>query len=613
MFFEQELEQHLETLDRKFSKQEISAILIHAVIDLKNRNIAGAFIVPLAFLVGGFATDYASEHPLFFFSLGCILAAATLLRVLAIVYFSKETVTLHRGWISVFFWSNIFTGFVWGIFAASSVFFYHNSISVSLIIILLAGISGGSMASYCIWKLLSFSYLIIILVPAIIVEFYIQNRVTIPIGIAISFFLIFNLAQTRLWNKHFWLSLINTFVIDKNTLELKKLNTQLTDEIRVREETAKKIAISRKKLEDIYNSAHDGILIFGLDGKVIDSNETLLKMFCISRQDALRFDAKQNFRSSSNGDINLPEIWEKVLKGEDQEFQWLVEMGNPLRLSTVQVNLRKTLWGKDSVVIATVRDITPQVEAMEATTAANRAKSEFLANMSHELRTPMNGILGYARLGMKRHETLSRDKINEYFTIIHESGARLMGLLNNILDFSKLEVGKMRYNMQSNDMLPRIHQIVREINSNATEKGLRVDIECSHQQVPAFCDQEKICQVIRNLLFNAIKFSHDNSVISIQCKEVTGKSGTPKLQITVSNYGIPIPEDELEIIFDKFIQSSTSNTGAGGTGLGLAISRQILEDHNGVIWAENGENDLIHFSFLLPVAVTHADFNPSSC
>ncbi len=161
--------------------------------------------------------------------------------------------------------------------------------------------------------------------------------------------------------------------------------------------------------------------------------------------------------------------------------------------------------------------------------------------------------------------------------------------------------------MNNNDLLPRIHQIVREINANASERGLNFKIECSHQRVPAFCDHEKISQVIRNLLFNAIKFSYKNTLICIQCKEVDIETENPKQQISISNHGVPIPEKELDIIFDKFTQSSSTNTGAGGTGLGLAISKQILRDHNSIIWAENGDNDTITFSFLLPVTVNNPE------
>jgi PAS domain S-box-containing protein len=366
-------------------------------------------------------------------------------------------------------------------------------------------------------------------------------------------------------------------------------------------QTAKNIAISRKKLQDIYNSAHDGIFIFTFDGHVIDSNDTMLKMFNVTRQDALRFNVNRIFQSSYNKDVDLQTIWQEALKGNDQEFKWLTKTQDRDGISTVQVNLRRSLWGDDFIIIATIRDITLQVEAMEATIAANRAKSEFLANISHELRTPIHGILGYARLGIKRSDSLSREKLNEYFSTIQESGTRLMHLLNNVLDFSKLEVGKMRYNMRKNDLLPRIYQVVTELNPSAAEKGLTFKIECASQQIVVFCDQEKIAQVLRNLLFNAVKFSNENNSIRIISKEINCDTDSPKQQITVSNIGVPIPADELDSIFDKFVQSSVTNTGAGGTGLGLAISKQILQDHNSTIWAENGSNGEALFCFLLPV------------
>jgi len=189
MFFEHELDRHIRSLDYEFSPKELSAIFDQALIDLKDRSIAGAAIVPLAFLVGGFATDYSSEQLYLFTFLGCILCVATLLRIASIFAFSKQPIVNHRFWVPVFSWSNIFMGFIWGLFSASSVFFYHDSLHISLTIILLAGISSGSMASYCIWKLLSYSYLLLILVPTIVVEFYIGNKFTVPIGVAISFFL----------------------------------------------------------------------------------------------------------------------------------------------------------------------------------------------------------------------------------------------------------------------------------------------------------------------------------------------------------------------------------------------------------------------------------------
>ncbi|MBL4902282.1 MAG: HAMP domain-containing histidine kinase [Desulfocapsa sp.] len=600
MFFEYDLKRHRKDLTSDFSSEEITAIMDSAIGDLKNRNIAGVFIVPLAYIVGGFATDYAVEQSLLYAFLGFILLNTLAVRVLSIIALSKKVITKKHIWLPVFFWSNIIVGIVWATFTSTAILFYHNTLSITLIITLLAGISSGSMASYCIWKVLSYAYLLIILGVPTIAEFYIGNHITIPIGVAFTFFLVFNLVQTKILNKHYWQSLINTFKMEKNSLEMEALNIKLSDEIAGHKQTSQNIVISQKKLQDIYNSAHDGIFIFGLDGKAIAINDTMLKMFNVGRQKALKFDVNVSFQSTRNRNVDLKSIWKGAVNGNDQEFTWLTTSIDTDKISTVQVNLKKSLWGENSVIIATVRDISQQVAAMEATTAANKEKTEFLANMSHELRTPMHGILGYARLGLKRSNTVPRDKLEEYFQLISDSGKRLMELLNNVLDFSKLEVGKMRYEFQKNNLLPMIQEVTTELAPIAAEKGLYFDVHHTLEDAVAYCDVGKIMQVLRNLLFNAIKFSHENNQIKITCKEDNGNSGKQQLLVSVHNFGIQIPEDELSTIFEKFTQSTATNTGAGGTGLGLAISKQILNAHGGTIWAENAPDGLTVFRFLLP-------------
>lgn len=601
MLFEQELKTHLLAQNKSFNPHDFSSTLHLAIVDLKNRNIAGAFIVPLAYLVGGLATNYASEHLSLFVLFGIILFALTFLRGIVIVAFSKEEIKNKHIFLPLYFWSNLFTGLIWGLFAATGVFFYHNTLSVTLIVILLAGISGGSMASYCVWKLLSYCYLVIILLPTIFVEFYIGNSITVSIGIAITIFLIFNMVQAKVWNNHYWLSLINSIVIKNTTLELEKLNKQLVDEINDHKRTSADIAISRKKLQDIYNSAHDGIFILDLNGVVIDVNVTMLQIFKFTKEQALRFDIFNSMKSHLNSEVNIRSTWQETLQDNPQEFKYQEKHKDENEILTFQVNLRRSLWGKDSIVIATVRDITIQVKAMTAIVAANQAKSEFLANMSHELRTPMTGILGYARLGIKRFDTLPRNKINEYFEIIQISGFRLMKLLDNVLDFSKLEVGKMQYTMRESDLLVRIHQVITELKPNAAEKGLNFVVESKGEKVAVYCDPEKIVQVLRNILFNAIKFCNSSSEIKIVSENIHSETERSVQRISVSNSGVAIPGNELESIFEKFIQSSATKTGAGGTGLGLAICKQIIHDHNGTIWAKNESDGKITVSFLLPV------------
>ncbi len=593
MFFQQEINHCRKQLGGTLKGSDLLDIQNQAINDLKNRNIAGAIIVPVAFLIGGLATDYSAGHTTLFLSLGIFLIITIIFRLAAIYTFSKETDYSQKIWLPIFFWSNILVAVIWGIFSSTAVLFYHESLSITLIIILLAGIGGGSMASYCIWKSLSYTYLLLILLPAIFTELYIGNSVTIPIGLAIGTFLIFNLAQAKHWNEAYWVSLANTFLVRKNAEDLAR-------EIVSHKKTAADIAISRKKLEDIFNSAHDAIFIYDLHGKVIDVNATMLDIFGVTKETALQYSMQKNFKSNVNNDIDLPAIWQKALLGEDQEFQWNATRNTETQHFRAQVNLHKTLWGNESVIIATLRDITLQIEAKEAALAANRAKSEFLANMSHELRTPMHGILGYARLGFKRSEKISREKLNEYFTLIHESGYRLMGLLDNLLDFSKLEVGKMKYSMRMCDLLLCIHEVMTELTPMAMEKDLRFSVQSDEETIVVYCDPDKIIQVLRNLLFNAIKFSNEDGLINIYCEKAEESNESSMQNVAISNYGIPIPDDELKSIFGEFIQSSKTKTGAGGTGLGLAISRQILTDHCCSISASTADDGATIFQFTLP-------------
>ncbi|MEN8188687.1 MAG: HAMP domain-containing sensor histidine kinase, partial [Thermodesulfobacteriota bacterium] len=245
-------------------------------------------------------------------------------------------------------------------------------------------------------------------------------------------------------------------------------------------------------------------------------------------------------------------------------------------------------------------DITAQKMALLEAQKANQAKSEFLANISHELRTPMHGILSYARFGHKRCHMVPLKKLDHYFTSIEQSGDRLLVLLNDLLDLSKLEAGKSVYSFNRGDLGLRINQVISELTPLAAEKDITVTTLESPGDSQAIFDGEKISQVVRNLLSNAIKFATSSSTISITCQKTAGGDGTAVLQVTVQNQGSPIPEQELGSIFDKFIQSSKTKTGAGGTGLGLAICREIISDHNGSIWAESISPDTNRFHFTIP-------------
>ncbi|QNN24686.1 ammonium transporter [Planctomycetales bacterium ZRK34] len=234
-------------------------------------------------------------------------------------------------------------------------------------------------------------------------------------------------------------------------------------------------------------------------------------------------------------------------------------------------------------------------EANGRAEAASQAKSEFLANMSHEIRTPLHGILSFAGFGIKR-ATTKPEKVGEYFTKIDTSARRLLLLVNDLLDVSKLEAGKMVFHYELRDLGTTVAAVVDEFDSLLSEREMRVQYHKPDELMRAEIDHLKIMQVVRNLVNNAIKFSPAGTAIEIDMQR-TGES----IRIRVRDHGDGIPKDELETIFDKFIQSSTTKSGAGGTGLGLAICAEIVRGHHGRIWAENSDEGGACFNVVIPM------------
>lgn len=218
---------------------------------------------------------------------------------------------------------------------------------------------------------------------------------------------------------------------------------------------------------------------------------------------------------------------------------------------------------------------------------ANQAKSEFLANMSHELRTPMHGILSFAELGYERVDTLSKGQIKTYFNNIQTSGNRLMYLLNELLDISKLEAGKVELRIGSNDLIEMIDLCILEQSAKMQIHDLKCRFETDLTRASCHCDKKQIIQVITNILSNAIKFSPQNGEVVIGLKSIESPAIGPGYQFSITDQGEGIPDDALGKIFQKFYQSAGNHAHFGGTGLGLAISRELIELHGGNIWAVN--------------------------
>lgn len=280
------------------------------------------------------------------------------------------------------------------------------------------------------------------------------------------------------------------------------------------------------------------------------------------------------------------------------------EMTAELRASEAEV-----VRHRDHLAERVAERTTELLAAMTAAERANRAKSEFLANMSHELRTPLHAILSFARLGRDKSVAQADEKTQRYFVRIVDAGERLLGLVSDLLDLSRIEAGRMQVEPGPADLGQLLREVVTGLETRATERKLQWQLPPADFRAAAMVDADRFRQVLRNVLSNAVKFSPDGGVIRVMIEQAelpapvrTGYAAPPVAawRIAVADEGGGIPEGELEAVFDSFVQSSKTRTGAGGTGLGLAICRQIVAAHRGTISARNRPEGGAVFEILIP-------------
>jgi PAS domain S-box-containing protein len=262
--------------------------------------------------------------------------------------------------------------------------------------------------------------------------------------------------------------------------------------------------------------------------------------------------------------------------------------------------------------VMVVRDITARLrvqsaieDARLAAEQARRAMSTFLANMSHELRTPMHAILSYTRLSRERLQRAEPDRVMQHLQRIEDSGERLLRLLNELLDLSRLEADGVAIEPGANDLAAAIGRSIDEVAAYAQSAELRLRGPGERTFV-AWFDPARVAQVLTNLLGNAIKFSPAGSVVDVLLDRLDPAEGPALARVTVADRGIGIPEAERERVFDKFEQSSRTRTGAGGTGLGLAISRELITRQGGTIWVEPNPGGGTRLVFTLPIGAPGA-------
>ncbi|NJK65455.1 MAG: PAS domain S-box protein [Microcoleus sp. SU_5_3] len=402
---------------------------------------------------------------------------------------------------------------------------------------------------------------------------------------------------------------IETIDIDGEACFL-SISSDITD----RQKAEASLREAEEKYRNIYENALNGIFQTGADGKYISANPALADIYGYASPAEL-IAVQPNFKNQLYVDPNrrqeftlLMNEYDGILSNfesqvykKDGSIIWISE--NCRAVSDEAGNLLYYEGFIKDITASKQAEIEMQ-QAKEAAEAANKAKSTFLANMSHELRSPLNAVIGFAQV-MIRSQSLSREN-QEDVGIILRSGEHLLALINQVLDLSKIEAGRTTINEKNFDLYRLLDDLEDMFALKAEEKGLQLLFDRDSEVPHYICtDEVKLRQVLINLLNNAIKFTSEGGV-SVQ---VTGGmrkgkknsnsqvSGRYALHFEVQDTGAGIAADEINHLFEAFVQTKTGKDSQEGTGLGLAISRQFVQLMGGdiTVSSEVGKGAIFQF------------------
>jgi len=375
------------------------------------------------------------------------------------------------------------------------------------------------------------------------------------------------------------------------------------------------------KQKDKYNSlilsnATEGIMTINSSGEILSANPALEQLFGYSVSELIGQNVKMlmpddvatshdSYLKNANARMEFQRLAEnRELIGEHKDKSWF-----PIEIDIVSID-----YEGQTIFLGQIHDISKQKETEEilinAKAAAEKTlkmKSQFLATMSHEIRTPMNGILGMAELIT---DTSLDAEQTSYVNTISSSGKSLLNIINDILDYSKLESGLYDFESKNFDLYKSIKEACTLLETKATEKNITIKIKYDKACAPYYVgDSHRINQIIINLMGNAIKFSHDNTV-QINVLNKRKFDNKAEIKIEIIDKGIGLKPESIVDLFQAFTQADSSTTrNYGGTGLGLSISKQLAEAMGGSIGVDSvyGEGSTFWFTIQLPTSTGESE------
>ena len=375
--------------------------------------------------------------------------------------------------------------------------------------------------------------------------------------------------------------------------------TIIVRDITLRKESERLVQIEREILSALLKKSLCGILLIDASShKIVDVNPIAIKTIGRSKEDIVGNICHQFICPAEVGKCPISDLGLTVDNSEKKMINAQKEV-IPILKSVVPVTIEDKEYFVECFIDLSESKRTEKrlLQAKVEAEAASRAKSEFLANISHELRTPLNSIIGFSEILLEEFFGNLNEKQQKYVNNISVSGKHLLGLINDILDLSKVEAGKMELNYSKFSIGSVFEEVKSTISPLAQVKSLRIDFTLDLDNGNIQADRSRLIQILYNLVSNAVKFTPEGGKVSVYCK----KSGNIAI-FSVTDTGIGISSENQKYLFEPFKQiDSGMNRQYGGTGLGLVLVKQFVDLHKGRIWLTSVQGKGSSFIFELPV------------
>jgi PAS domain S-box-containing protein len=385
----------------------------------------------------------------------------------------------------------------------------------------------------------------------------------------------------------------------KNNDELYRLSKEINGMLNEIDLVEQELKAQEREKKVLLDSLNELVIFVNPQLNIIWANKAALEYMQISLEKAvgIYFKATSGIDDPLSDNLQLEQIF---VTGNKKSGEFTAKDGRVWFIQAIPVT------GEDGRIIGvmeTCRDITERkaaekfLQEKQIAEAANRTKSEFLANMSHELRTPLNSIIGFSDLLYEQaYGELSEKQLRSVGNI-SKSGKHLLNLINNILDLSKVEAGKLELDYKEFELASKLNMIKNLLSPIADRKSIQIEIDMDSNLTSVCADEARFVQVMHNLVDNAIKFSYENGLVKIGAR----RKGD-LVEITVKDTGIGIKTEDQDKLFKPFSQvDSFFSKQFQGTGLGLSLVKQIVNLHGGYVWFRSNPEEETTFAFTIPI------------